>query len=167
MVNVRVIQKNKGVLLPELVSVMVCMLLKIAGTQSCRTTFFLSDIFGYPLGCWNFRRKVTPAVWPFVVALFEIHDNGKRCFRWLKLMEMIAVIVNSVEHVGNFCFCMITFAGKTIFWQQEYGDSVWSVKDVLIHGTVFPCCFPSRFLPHALIKTWNYVNFNLSSVWPN
>ena len=60
-------------------------------------------------------------------------------------MEMIAVIVNSVEHVGKFCFCMITFAGKTIFWQQEYGDSVWSVKDVLIHGTVFRCCFPSRF----------------------
>ena len=46
MVNARVIQKNKGVLLPELVSVMVCMLLKVAGTQSCRTTFFCLTFLG-------------------------------------------------------------------------------------------------------------------------
>ena len=46
------------------------------------------------------------------VVLFEMLDNGKRCFRWLKSMELIAVIVNSVGHLDGIRIYILTFAGK-------------------------------------------------------
>ena len=116
MISARVIQKNRGVLLAELSGVMMCMfLLRMAGIHICCPEILISYVrhfFEYLFDCWKLWCKVTPADFPRDVVLFEMHDNGKRCFRWLKSMEVIAVIVNSVGHLDGIRIYILTFAGE-------------------------------------------------------